>query len=523
MVKKPRIRTPIPHWWRRLRYQYLPYVTFAGSVALVLYLWSRQVGQPNAFGEVSALRIDATSPTEGKLVPLPGEQLKLLDTVEKGQVVAMIDEGPLLLELAALQVELLQLEAEIPATIESERMAQLDRETAAESDQVREHQRARIDFDFEKRRLAERLDQLALEEIQQRAQALVFQVTYEVQHAKAIRLDELTKEKMIDLRGSIEAIDAQASRDEAKQGLVGAQQAIQAIAALRDEVKSSAEQLAAFEKKVLDRGETPEILAESKRLAEQIEQLRFDEERQRSQVRAFRIYQSIGKANLGKLRAIPSSDSSSSSQANQGDGVPADSDGLDAKGYLDAVQATNRIAAEREELKRQLAELRPAGIIGRSNVETLLEPIYATIEAQCKQIELLCQQFDALSVRAPVSGTVTVIWARPGQTVPAGMPIATIAAHSTDYIVSYLRQDVPIQPVEGMQVEVRPRRRPVATYAAQVERVGPQVELIPERQRVLHEVNTLEWGLPVWISVPAGGNLRPGELVDLRFHTNPQP
>ncbi len=514
MAKKPRIRTPMLHWWRRLRYQYLPYATFFGSVALVLYLWSRQAGQPNAIGEVSALRMDATSPTEGKLVPIPGEQLKLLDDVKQGQVLAMIDEGPLLLELAALQVELLQLEAEIPATIESERMAQIDRESAAELDQDREYQRARIDFDAEKRRLAERLDQLALEEIQQRAQALVYQVTFEVQNAKAVRLDELTKEKMIDLRGSIEAIDAQASRDEARQGLVGAEQAIKAIAGLRVDVKASAEQLAAFEKKVLNSGETPEIVAEARRLAERIEQLRFDEERQRSQVRAFRIYQSIGKANLGRLKAIPPSDA-----------VPSNADGgeLDAKDYLDAVQATNHIAAEREELKRQLAELRPVGIIGRSNVETLLEPIYATIEAQCKHIEILCQQFDALSVRAPVSGTVAAIWARPGQTVPAGMPIATIAAHSTDYIVSYLRQDLPIQPVEGMKVEVRLRRRPVATYVAKVERVGPQVELIPERQRVLHEVNTLEWGLPVWISVPADGKLRPGELVDLRFHSTPKP
>jgi hypothetical protein len=45
------------------------------------------------------------------------------------------------------------------------------------------------------------------------------------------------------------------------------------------------------------------------------------------------------------------------------------------------------------------------------------------------------------------------------------------------------------------------------------------VELVPEHQRSLHDVNQWEWGLPVWIRVPEGGDFRPGELVDLRFRT----
>jgi hypothetical protein len=54
-------------------------------------------------------------------------------------------------------------------------------------------------------------------------------------------------------------------------------------------------------------------------------------------------------------------------------------------------------------------------------------------------------------------------------------------------------------------------------YVSRVERIGPQIELVPEHQRALHEVNTWEWGLPVWIRVPQEGEFRPGELVDLRF------
>lgn len=401
MAKKPRIRTPIGQWWRRVRYQYVPFLTFLGSVALVLYLWQRQLAAPNAVGEVFALRMDATAPAEGKLLPLPGEQLQLLDFVEKGQVLARIDEGPLLLEISELQVALKTLEAEIPATIEGERMDQIDRELQLQGQ--------RMDLESEQRRIAERIEQLRLEEVEQEAAALVFRVTYEVQNAKALRLEELSRDKLLDLRGSIEAFDAQTSRDEAKQGLDGAQRII-------DEIKK-----------------------------------------------------------------------------------------------------------QRQELTSKLAGAKAIGDAPKVNLEAYLKPQRDAIEAHRAHIELMSKQLEMLSVLAPVSGTVTTIWARPGQSVPMGAPIATIAAHSTDYIVSYIRQEQPLQPIVGMQVDVQPRRQLREKFLARVERIGPQIELMPEHQRALHDTNQLEWGLPVWISVPEGAKVRPGELVDLRFHASVRP
>lgn len=396
MAGKPRIRTPFLQLWRRLRYQYVPYLTFIGSVALVLYLWQRQVGGPNAIGEVFAVRMDATSAADGTLLPLPGDQLQLLDFVKKDQVLARIDEGPLLLELAALQVQLRQLEAEIPATIESEKMDQADREM-----QVDRHQ---SELDAEQRRIAERIEQLRLEEVEQMAAALVYRVTFTVQGAKAAHLQELSRTKLLDLRGSIEAYDAQVARDEAKQGLDGAERVIQ------------------------------------------------------------------------------------------------------------------EIARQRKELMSELAAMRTAGKPPEVDLEAILAPQRAAIEALRNQITLMEKQVSALSVVAPISGTVTMIYAQPGQSVPLGAPIATIAAPTSDYIVSYIRQEQPLTPQLGMAVDVRPRRRQRENLAARVERIGPQIELIPEHQRTMHDANQLEWGLPVWISVPEGANLRPGEMVDLRFH-----
>lgn len=396
MPRKPRIRTPILQWWRRLRYQYFPYLTFVASVALVLYLWQRQVAGPNAVGEVFALRMDATSAADGTLIELPGEQLALHDYVKKGQILARIDESPLLMEVAALQVELKQMEAELPATIESERMNQIDRELQLDGQ--------RIDLDTERRRIATRIEELRLEEAQQRAAALAYRVTYAVQGAKAAHLEDLSRTKLLDLRGSIEAYDAQSARDEAKQALDGAELVIREIALQRKELTS-------------------------------------------------------------QLAAMPS-----------------------------IVKAPEM------------------------DLEKLLEPQRAAIEAKRKHIEMLEDQVATLSVIAPISGTVTVIYAQPGQSVPLGAPIATIASHSSEYIVTYIRQEQPLQPELGMEVDVRPRRRGRQNLAARVERIGPQVELIPEKQRTLRDTNIFEYGLPVWISVPVDGEFRPGEMVDLYFH-----
>jgi multidrug resistance efflux pump len=400
MARKSKIRTPITQWWRRMRYQYVPFLTFLGCVALVLYLWQRQVGGPNAVGEVFALRMDATSAADGTLLPLPGEQLRLHDFVEKGQVLARIDESPLLMELAALQVELKQMEAEIPATIESERMAQIDREQQLDGQ--------RMEIETEQRRIAERIEQLRLEEVQQKADALAYRVTFAVQGAKAAHLEELSRTKLLDLRGSIEVFDAQTARDEAKQALDGAELVIR------------------------------------------------------------------------------------------------------------------EIELQRKELTSKLASMRSIDKAPEIDLEKVLEPQRAAIEARRKQIELLDAQVSTLSVVAPISGTVTFIYAQPGQSIPLGAPIATIASHTSDYIVTYIRQEQLLQPELGMAVEVRPRRRQRENLAARVERIGPQIELIPEKQRILHDTNIFEFGLPVWISMPDGGNLRPGEVVDLHFRPRPR-
>jgi multidrug resistance efflux pump len=106
----------------------------------------------------------------------------------------------------------------------------------------------------------------------------------------------------------------------------------------------------------------------------------------------------------------------------------------------------------------------------------------------------------------------------PGQQVKAGTVLFTIAADEPEYIVSYVRPTQRLHPEVGMTVAIRPRNGREVAHAA-VERVGPQIELIPSHQ--IRDQRIMEWGLPVRIQVPPSLQLRPGELVDLKFLPTP--
>ena len=69
-----------------------------------------------------------------------------------------------------------------------------------------------------------------------------------------------------------------------------------------------------------------------------------------------------------------------------------------------------------------------------------------------------------------------------------------------------------------MQVNVRPRNSQQVAVA-DIEHVGPQVELVPPQ--LLRDQKLMEWGLPVRIRIPESLPLRPGEVVDLKFVLTP--
>lgn len=152
-----------------------------------------------------------------------------------------------------------------------------------------------------------------------------------------------------------------------------------------------------------------------------------------------------------------------------------------------------------------------------ADVAKLLAPIRESIAVEEKRVADLRRQIESLEVHAPFAGTITAVFCRPGQTVVAGTPILTIAATQGQYIVSYVRQEQRVVPVVGLAVDVRARSLPRQSSRSQIEEVGPQVEPVPLHQ--LRDPKVPEWGLPVRIAIPAGLQLRPGELVDVAIKT----
>ncbi len=103
-----------------------------------------------------------------------------------------------------------------------------------------------------------------------------------------------------------------------------------------------------------------------------------------------------------------------------------------------------------------------------------------------------------------VGGPADVAWAS-----------GAIVAEAPLSIVGYLRSPNGIEPKPGDPVQVRTLDRAQAIGMAQILEVGLQFEALPRSLQASLKLAGMERALPVNISLPAGLELCPGELVDL--------
>jgi multidrug resistance efflux pump len=108
---------PIPFRvrWLRFRHQLLPVLTVVFCGLLAAWLWRRQAGTGYAVGAVEVVHVPVTSNVQGVLANLSGRQVKPLDRVAEGDVVAALDPGPFQARRAATLAELDRLRAELKA------------------------------------------------------------------------------------------------------------------------------------------------------------------------------------------------------------------------------------------------------------------------------------------------------------------------------------------------------------------------------------------------------------------------
>ena len=176
-----------------------------------------------------------------------------------------------------------------------------------------------------------------------------------------------------------------------------------------------------------------------------------------------------------------------------------------------AGEAESQQKAARERLK-QLPDFLP------SDVAKELAPLTAAIDVQQSRIGGLELEIKRLTIRSPIRGMICAIHHWPNENVPAGEPIVTVASDRSRYLVSFVRQEQHIEPKEGMAVDVRKRAVVSPPMHTVVERVGPQIEPIP--QHLCRDPKIPEWGLPIRITLPEKFSGRPGELFEITFKKN---
>jgi multidrug resistance efflux pump len=134
------------------------------------------------------------------------------------------------------------------------------------------------------------------------------------------------------------------------------------------------------------------------------------------------------------------------------------------------------------------------------------------LELRRKELHLSTQ---SLEIQSPISGTLVSVHCWPGQMVPPGALIATIAADYGRHIVGYIPEESSLVASAGMRVILRTRVAGSRQLTSEIEQVGRRIERIPNHLQGASM--TPQWGTPVRIRMPSDALLQPGALVDVVF------
>ena len=107
------IRTPLHVRWSLFRSQWLPAISLTLAVVFSALVWSRVAGAGHAVGEVERIKATVSSVIEGRLEYVNGKQIKLLEHVDEGDIVARLDDTSLRTQVDATQAELKLLQEQL--------------------------------------------------------------------------------------------------------------------------------------------------------------------------------------------------------------------------------------------------------------------------------------------------------------------------------------------------------------------------------------------------------------------------
>jgi len=195
---------------------------------------------------------------------------------------------------------------------------------------------------------------------------------------------------------------------------------------------------------------------------------------------------------------------------------------VSARIFDQAKAAQERSQSEVEELARlveeqgqNFKELQLTNTLELSKITD--DSLRAAITLQESKLRLTEAELSPIILKAPVDGTVSLIYRRAGEAISAGEPIVAIAALNSIRIVGYLRPPIMNEPRIGTRVQVRTRGPRREVSSGTIIEVGAQLEPVNPVLLGPAKFANVELGLPIGVSMPPVLKIRPGELVDLRF------
>ncbi len=254
----------------------------------------------------------------------------------------------------------------------------------------------------------------------------------------------------------------------------------------------------------LRRGMEP--LVSSHRTDLNYEELRFDSMLKRVELAEIAVRIRRAESEYGRMKELFESGLIS---ADAYEAAEATRDAL----RTESAELTRVVAA----LETRLEEMSPPWERQGSGEAEADARLQAAIAIQEERLRLAEAELRPIDLIAPMTGMISMIHRRPGETVVAGDPVFTISSAESDRIIAYMRQPITMEPEEGATVKVRKRGGDWAYAEARILTIGSQLEPItPTLVQGMAGLET-ELGLPIIISTPPALHLRPGETVDIHF------
>ncbi len=147
--------------------------------------------------------------------------------------------------------------------------------------------------------------------------------------------------------------------------------------------------------------------------------------------------------------------------------------------------------------------------------QDLLLPLRQELDVQEARIAEIKSRRALLVISAPISGRVSNIYYKPGETVLAGLPLLAVCDPKSVRVIAWIPESSAAQAKEGMTARVSSAWEGARSVTAAVLRVGPSIQAIP--LHLWRNPTVTEWGRPALIAGIPENTFLPGETLQVKL------